>query len=366
MRIAFAILLALHGLIHLIGPTKAFGWANVTQLRQPISPTSGILWLIAAVLLVSGAVAVATHARWWWYLALPGALLSQWLIMQVWSDAKFGTLANIIVAVPLLLLALDARADSFRSQFARDRSALLAPSALPAPAVTEADIARLPPLMQTYLRRVGAIGRPRVRNLRVVFDAQMRSSATSPWMNATAQQYEFFNTPARLFYMNATRTGVPFDIYHRYVENAATFRVRIASLFPMVDEQGPEMTKSETVTMMNDIVVLAPAAVLDLPFTWETLSDRTLGATFSNAGYTVTAVLTFDAAGDLVGFVSNDRSDVSGTVTRSIPWSTPISAYADVNGIRVGTRGDANWIGPSGEWTYGKFTIRELQYNVTQ
>ena len=68
------------------------------------------------------------------------------------------------------------------------------------------------------------------------------------------------------------------------------------------------MTKSETVTLLNDIVVMAPAAVLDLPFTWETLSDRTLRATFSNAGYTVSAELTFDAAGDLVGFISNDRS----------------------------------------------------------
>jgi hypothetical protein len=366
MRIAFAVLIALHGLIHLLGPTKAFGWANVTQLRQPISPTGGVLWLCAAVLLVGSAIAVAISARWWWYLALPGALLSQVLIAQTWSDAKFGTLANIVIAVPLLLLAADARAGSFRSQFARDRDALLARPVQPSPIVTEADIAALPPLMQTYLRRVGAVGRPRVRNMRIVFDAQMRSSATSPWMQSTVQQYEFFSPPARLFYMNAMRTGVPLDVYHRYVDSAATFRVRIASLFPMVDQKGTEMTKSETVTLLNDIVVMAPAAVLDLPLTWETLSDRTLRATFSNAGYTVSAILTFDAAGDLIGFISNDRSELNGKVAKNVPWSTPISAYAEVNGIRVGTKGDANWIEPSGEWTYGKFTIREIAYNVTK
>jgi hypothetical protein len=366
MRIAFVILITLHGLIHLLGPTKAFGWANVTQLRQPISPTAGTLWFCAAVLLVGSAVAVALSARWWWYLALPGVVLSQVLIAQTWSDAKFGTLANIVIAVPLLLLAADARAGSFRSQFARDRDALLARPVAPAPIVSDADIAALPPLMQTYLRRVGSVGRPRVHNLRVVFDAQMRSSPTAPWMQSTAQQYEFFSPPARLFYMNASRTGVPFDVFHRYVDSAATFRVRIASLFPMVDKQGPEMTKAETVTLMNDIVVLAPAAVLDLPFTWATLSDRTLRATFSNAGYTVSAVLTFDAAGDLVGFLSHDRAEVSGDVVKPLPWSTPISAYAEVNGIRVGTKGDANWIEPTGEWTYGRFTIREIQYNVTR
>jgi hypothetical protein len=364
MRIAFAILIALHGLIHLIGPAKAFGWGNVTQLRQPISTAGGSVWLLAAVLLIASAVAVAISARWWSYVALPGVLLSQYLIFTAWDDAKFGSIANLIIFVPLAFLAIDARAASFRSRFASDRAALLTRPARPTPLVTDADLEPLPRLMQTYLRRSGVVGRPRVRNMRIAFDAQMRSSATSPWMTSTVQQYEFFDPPARLFYMNASRAGVPFDVYHRYVDSAATFQVRIASLIPMVDQHGPEMTKSETVTLLNDIVVMAPAAVLDLPFTWETLSDRTVRAIFSNAGYTVSAVLTFDAAGDLVGFVSNDRSELSGKTVKRLPWSTPISGYAEVNGIRVGTRGDANWIEPGGEWTYGRFTIRELAYNI--
>ncbi len=364
MRVAFAVLVGMHGLIHLLGTAKAFGWADVSQLRQPISPLSGALWLLAAILLGIAAIAVGSGARWWWYLAAPGALLSQVMIAQAWSDAKFGTVANLIIAVPLLLLAADARSGSFRSRFARDAAVLLSRPVTSAPIVTDADLAPLPPLMQTYLRRVGAVGRPRVRNMRLVFEAQMRSSATSPWMQSTATQYESFDPPARLFYMTATRAGVPFDIFHRYVDTAATFQVRIASLFPMVDTKGPALTNDETVTLMNDILVIAPAAVLDLPFRWETTGARTLRATFTNAGFTVMADLTFDAAGDLVGFLSSDRSH--STAGAPAIWSTPLSGYADVDGIRVGTRGDANWIEPSGEWTYGHFIIRELAYNVKQ
>ncbi len=73
--------------------------------------------------------------------------------------------------------------------------------------------------MQEYIRRTGAVGRPRVRSLRVTFRAQMLSSAKPSWMPATATQYECFNPPARLFYMNASQLGVPFDIYHRYVDS---------------------------------------------------------------------------------------------------------------------------------------------------
>ncbi len=366
MRIAFTVLMALHGLIHLIGPVKAFGWATVAQIRQPITVTSGLLWLLAAGLLICAAITLASSTRWWWYLALPGVLISQLLIGQLWADAKFGTLANLVILVPALLAALNARPSSFESRFARDTAALLSRPIQPLKIVTDADIAALPLLMQTYLRRVGAVGRPHVSNMRVVFDAQMRSSSTAQWMASTATQYEFFHSPARLFHMRASRAGVPFDVYHRYVDDAATFQVKIVGLFSMVDQHGPQMTKAETVTLMNDIVVMAPAAVLDLPFTWEALTEHTVGATFSNAGFTVSAVLTFDDAGDLVGFVSHDRWQHDGTTVKKDPWSTPISGYALVNGVRVGTKGDANWIAATGEWTYGRFTIRDIAYNVTK
>ena len=99
------------------------------------------------------------RAPWWWYPALPGVLLSQGLIVTAWGDAKFGTLANVIIAIPLLVAALDARPSSFRSRFEHDRDALLAGATPAAAPVTEADLAPLPPLMQAYLRRMGAVGR---------------------------------------------------------------------------------------------------------------------------------------------------------------------------------------------------------------
>jgi hypothetical protein len=132
----------------------------------------------------------------------------------------------------------------------------------------------------------------------------------------------------------------------------------------MIDKSGPILTRAETVTLMNDIVVMAPAAVLDLPFMWPTDGEHSVLATFTNAGNTVSARLTFDTAGDLVGFLSNDRTQEDAGISRSVPWSTPITQYRDVDGIRIGSHGDANWVEPAGEWTYGSFDIRAITYNV--
>jgi hypothetical protein len=338
----------------------------VSQLKRPISAPSGALWLGAAALLLVTAVASGTGARWWWVVGLPALILSQALIVQRWGDAKLGTLANVVIVIPMLVSALDMRSTSFRSRFDHDSRVALVRPFTAIPPVTEAEVARLPPLMQAYLRRVGAVGRPHVRNMRVVFDAQMRFGPNSKWMESTAVQYEFFNPTARLFHMSASLYGLPFDILHRYVGDSATFQVRIAGLVPMVDVKGATLTKAETVTLLNDIVVMAPATVLDLPLTWETIGPRTIRATFSNAGHTVSALLTFSVEGDLVGFLSGDRTQEDAKGSKNSPWSTPISEYAEVDGIRVGTHGSANWIEPTGEWTYGKFVIRELAYNVAK
>jgi hypothetical protein len=103
MRFLIAIILVLHGGIHLMGFVKAFGLADVPALRDPISARAGTGWLVAALLLGSAAVLLLLAEQRWWMPAITGVLLSQVLIVSAWHDAKFGTLANVIVAVPIVL-----------------------------------------------------------------------------------------------------------------------------------------------------------------------------------------------------------------------------------------------------------------------
>lgn len=63
-----------------------------------------------------------------------------------------------------------------------------------------------------------------------------------------------------------------------------TFQLRIVGLIPVVNKGGTGITNDETVTLMNDIVVMAPAAILDLPCTFETLSERSFAGDLSQRG----------------------------------------------------------------------------------
>lgn len=253
---------------------------------------------------------------------------------------------------------------SFRSTFSRDTSLRLA-RAFAAPRVTEEDIARLPALLQHYVRRTGAIGRPRVVDFRARFRGEMRTARDAPWMHVDVEQVELLDEPARFFLMRASRRGIPFEALHEYTAGHASMRVRVLSLFDVVDARGPEMDRSETVTLFNDICVLAPAALVDANVTWEQIEPRRVRGTYTNAGNTISAELVFDADGDLVDFVSYDRAQTSdGKAYLRYPWSTPLRAYRDFGGMRLASGGEAVWREPMGDFVYARFDFVSLTYNV--
>lgn len=366
MRTAFALLIGLHGAIHLIGFAKAFGF-GAEQPGSTFRPV-GLLWLLAAVSYLAAAVMLSAWPERWWVMGVLALVASQAAIFGDWSDAKWGTTVNVVALIPIAVALVDLRGSSLSSTYRREVAhALTRSGGASSEVVTEADLAKLPAPLQIYVRRSGAVGRPHVRNIRVRWHGQMRNGIDAPWMAARIEQIETFDEPTRLFYMEASRYGVPFQGLHAYIGDSATMRVRVGSLLEVVNARGPEMNRSETVTLFNDMCLLAPATLVDANATWRALDDHKVQGTFTNAGNTIGAELSFDAQGDLVLFVSNDRDQsADGTTYRNLPWSTPVSDYRDFGPARVAAKGEAVWHEPSGPFVYARFEIESLEMNVAR
>lgn len=100
-----AAIFGVHGLIHLMGFAKSFGYAELPQLTQPISRGWGVAWLLAAVLVTSSAVAFGMSARWFWIIGALAIVVSQVVIVSSWRDAWAGTIANALLLVVVIRLA---------------------------------------------------------------------------------------------------------------------------------------------------------------------------------------------------------------------------------------------------------------------
>ncbi len=145
-------------------------------------------------------------------------------------------------------------------------------------------------------------------------------------------------------------------------------RVRLCSVLPMVNAAGPEMDQAETVTLFNDLCVLAPAALIDAPITWQRLDPYRVRAAFTNGAHTVSAELEFNEYHELVHFISDDRSRACVDGRRLTPqrWSTPLSGYDNIVARRVATCGEGHWFAPEpeGEFSYLEFHVDEIDYNI--
>ncbi len=164
--------------------------------------------------------------------------------------------------------------------------------------------------------------------------------------------------------MKMPMMGVPLDGLHVYKNECATMNIRIANLFQVVDARGEKMDQGETVTVFNDLCLMAPAALIDADIQWQTIDSHTVKATYTNGRNTISAKLYFNEAGELINFISTDRFLSSdGKTYLNYPWSTPVKNYTEFNGRKVPSYGEAIWHMPGGDYIYGKFNLKSVEYN---
>lgn len=363
MKYLFVFLLVIHGLIHLMGFAQAFDLAHISQLSKEISRPWGVIWLVVTLLFIVTCVLFFLMKDSWWLVALISVLLSQALVILYWQDARFGTIANVII----LLIAVPAWAEwRFENQYRRDvTESLTYTNSLAEPVLTLDAISRLPDPVQRYIIYSGAINKPVLTNFKIKFEGQIRGDENSEWMPFTTEQHNFINQPTRLFFMKAIMKGLPVSGYHTYKNGIAIMDIRLLSLFGVQYQAGKEMDIAETVTWLNDLCLFAPAGLIDKRIQWEAIDSFSSKATFTNKDISISAFLYFNNQGELINFVSDNRYRIANDEDRKVVrFSTPVKNYVEHNGRKYPSYGEAIWNLPEGDLTYGQFNTKEVEYNA--
>lgn len=254
---------------------------------------------------------------------------------------------------------------SFRAEYERRvREALARPAT--SGVLTDAELAALPDPVQRYIRLSGAVGQPRVSSFRATFEGRIRSGPEAPWMTFTGEQVNTVRPAARFFFMDAVMKGLPVKVFHAFENGAATMRVRLLGLIPIVNAKGAEMTRAETVTVFNDLCVIAPGALVDPAIRWGDVDAPHAGAAFTLGADTIEAVLEFNDRGELVDFVSDDRSAGSpdGKAFTRMRWTTPLGAYRSFGVHTLTGNGAARWHPATGDaYDYIQMAFTDIRYN---
>lgn len=232
--------------------------------------------------------------------------------------------------------------------------------------LSKEETTHLPACVQKYLVYTGTIGKSIPQNVYIEFDANMYRKPGEKPMKSKSTQYNFYSSYSRLFLMKASKMTIPFRALHVYKNEQATFQVKVAELFKAVDVKGEELTRAETVTVLNDMCIFAPGSLTDKRLSWVEIDSLSAQVTLSNGKHSVSAVLYFNEMGEMVDFMSDDRSALQDDGTlKLVRWTTPVSNYKEIDGRKIPTQGKTIWHYEEGAFTYGEFTLKNINYNVS-
>jgi len=365
MRIVLLVLLVVHGALHLLGFLKAWDLAALPQmsgrtiilLGASATRVVGVLWLLAAaILLIAAALRIAALESWWIAGAV-GLLLSQALVILAWPDAKFGTVANLAILVAVLIAGATAR---FDRKVADDRAALLADVvAMPDAPVRPEELADLPAPVRRWLSRAGVVGRPRSSRVHLTQSGEMRTTPDGPWMSITAEQDFSVEPPGFVWQVRTTMLRIlPIVGRDRYARGVGSMIISAAGLYPFVDASGPQIDQGARLRFLGEIVWF-PSAALSPRIRWSPVDDDTARATLVDGDEPVSAEFRFDAAGRFVALAAERAyGDEVGARQR---WIVTASDWRPHDDIEVPTRGEVLWRLPAGDFTYFRWQLDDLQ-----
>lgn len=361
IKYLFAAIILIHGLIHLMGFVKSVKPGSIQQITAHVSKPMGLLWLLTALLFLIVFILWIVKNNYWSWVCFAAIIASQILVFSVWKDAKAGTIANLI----LLMVALPAYGHMrFDKMVGKEQQAIMAhETATSMKMVGEQDMVHLPAIVQQWLRKSGAVGKPRITTVRLKQTGKMKMKPVSAWFDFTATQY--FNTTKTAFVWD-TRVSMPAGTYligrDKFEDGKGAMQIKLLSLVNMVNEADNTSLNNGTAQRYLAEMCWFPSAALEPYIRWQAIDSLQAKATLLVKNVQVEGVFSFTPEGDFARFETK-RYFGSGENAVERTWVIEPLGQKQFSGITIPHRNKVTWKLPEGDFTWLELEITDIEYN---
>lgn len=226
--------------------------------------------------------------------------------------------------------------------------------------VTEEDLKRLPEPVRKHLEYTQIVGKEKIKTVRLKQGGFFRQKIDQKWIPLYAEQYYTTNPPA-FIWLGRINIAPLLSISAKdmYFEGKGNMLIKLLSTLTVADAKGKEMDEASLMRYLNEMMWF-PTAYLNDYVQWEGIDDESAKATISDKGITASAILYFNEKGEVKNFVGERFCSLTG---KKETWSTPISEYKEINGVRIPIKGEGVWNLSSGDFSYIRVEITDIEYN---
>ncbi|GEO07106.1 hypothetical protein AAE02nite_47700 [Adhaeribacter aerolatus] len=293
--------------------------------------------------------------------AAGGLVLSQALIIMYWPEAKFGTIANLIIAVGIILAYGSWNFNTTVSQELKKFSDQVSPKR---EIITQEMLLDLPPVVQQWLNRCQIIGKENIHSVHLQQRGEMRTTPEGKWMSVQADEYFTVAAPGFIWVADVQAT----PLLHlagrdKYENGRGHMLIKLLSLYPVADAKGKETDQGTLLRYLGEMVWF-PTAALSNYIRREQLSENATRATMSYGGVTAAGIFRFNSTGDVTSFEAKRYYDRKEGATLE-NWLVTVdpNSYREFNGIRVPTKSDVTWKLKTGDFTWFKLEVTDVIFN---
>jgi hypothetical protein len=222
----------------------------------------------------------------------------------------------------------------------------------------------LPDPVRRYLRYAIDTGTPSLRTARMTHQGHFRPKPNLKWFRIDGVQYFTVASPG--FVWNASIRPVPFvriDACDSLLAGRGNMLVKLASLIPIVNAQGAEIDQGARLRWLAECAWF-PYGWLAESVRWEPIDGHLARVSLRGNGLPATAAIEVDDDGKLVRLRANRYRDTGGGQAVLTPWTGVYTEYQAFNGFRVPTFVDVAWELQAETFSYARFKISTLEYNV--
>ncbi len=362
MRYFFSLLMFLHGMIHLMGFTKGLNMANLEQIQADIPRLQGYFWLLAFLLFTFSGIDYLSGRCYWPYVAMAGVVISTILVLNIWSEARYGMIPNVMI----LTIALAGLSScSMNRKIAQETQDIL--SLLPGDEqriISEQDLYHLPEPVKQWMQTTGIVGKAEIKSARVEQVALMKMKPEQKeWYEAEAIQHTTMQTPAFIWSVRMNMSPlIKVRGRDKFVDGKGEMKIRINSLINVVNEKGEKMDEGTLQRYLGELVWY-PSLALSPYITWEAIDDKTAIATMTYKGTTGSGTFHFNEQGDFVQYTAMRYMGNKPDAQRYL-WVLTVDDYSVFEGIKVPSRMKATWKLDEGEWNWLKLNLVDINYNI--
>ena len=221
----------------------------------------------------------------------------------------------------------------------------------------ESQLVDLPQPVQRYFRHVLKNGQAYVKTVKLTHDGWFKTGAHKAWTAISGVEYFTTNTPGFIWKGKTAQ----FTAIDRYIEGKGRLQVFLLSLIRIVNASGKKYDQGELSRWLSESVWFPTTLLPSENLSWVAINATTARLLFNANGRSIQFLVSFNAMDEMAEMETSRFMGDGKTET----WVTKMTNYQELNGIKIPMRAEALWRLADGDFSYARFHVKTIQYNVT-